>query len=118
MLSKELVLRPNCLLTRYSIVFLLPHKPLLSFNNPWKKALNYLSQHGYDCRLEKRWLHLKNCHILIDPTSYEKIKDQLQTLPERTTLNIVNSYPPESLAELDRLLDLCIELAELDFQND
>ncbi len=77
----------------------------------------YLSQHGYDCRLEMKWMRLKSCHIFIDPASYEKIKTTLEPLPERTTLNIIESYPPNSQEDLDRMLDLCIQLAEYDFQE-
>ncbi|MCC6278565.1 MAG: alpha/beta hydrolase [Oligoflexia bacterium] len=59
-LKNSMDLRPNCLLTRYPIVFLHGLKTLLSFRNYWNGIPEYLSRHGYmvhECKAPWRGPH-------------------------------------------------------------
>lgn len=53
MFKSELVLRPNCLLTRRPLVFLTGPRSLFYYQKPWQSVFYYLSEHGYKVQVIK-----------------------------------------------------------------
>lgn len=53
---RNLELKPNCLLTRYPIVFLTGRRSIFYFRNYWNQIPNFLAEHGYEVEiLELPW---------------------------------------------------------------
>lgn len=61
---RHLELRPNCLLTRYPIVFINGHRSLFRLFSHWNDIPLYLREHGYDV-------------LVIDPAAGSKRADSL-----------------------------------------
>jgi hypothetical protein len=53
---RDLELKPNCLLTRYPIVFMTGRRSIFYFKNYWNQIPTFLAEHGYEVEiLELPW---------------------------------------------------------------
>lgn len=122
MFYRELVLRPNCLLTRRPIRIDSGPSCFFSWRDPWKGLRHYLGQHGYPLTKDSSI----SAHVLC------KNLDAWTTSP-LSTLTVIVPHPlsnlphgafqiltePKDSEEFYSLvLDHCIHLAELDYLND
>lgn len=110
MFKRELVLRPNCLLTRRPIYLLTGPRSIFYYRSPWKALHNYLYQHGYkvfifklpfqaksqrEGYLKAMLAKLNQSHIICDATTYQElepllIKTENSTITVLTDSQLVN----------------------------
>lgn len=123
MFKPKLALRPNCLLTRRPIVILQTAKAGLFSSNPYQYAHYFLTEHGYQVSLKplSEISYIKKSHVFLDipKDSSTLSSDELQKLIDsESTLSLVDTkLAPQQTQELEKLLDLCVQLAELDFTD-
>lgn len=172
MLGPQLVLRPNCLLTRRPLKFITGPRSLFFYKKPWGDIPEILYEHGYkvelislpfrSSELRKEVLQLQkrrldHSHVFIEMTTFLELG--ATNFPHSdSTLTVVSNSPVHQWPEIhyfeprysttslaytlhqkwcalshiltpdlnetltnapretwDRLIDHCIELAELDF---
>jgi hypothetical protein len=135
--KNDLVLRPNCLLTRRPLKFI-SSKRSLFFYKPYDRIIHFLYEHGYQVELIKNIKKLDPAllnysHLFCDELTYENNMSLLQAT-QNSTINIISSKssflkdPPLYTIEVDDkflinpsdqmknfFLDHCIHLAEEDF---
>lgn len=102
--TKELALRPNCLLTRRPIKIIPGLNSLLLNNKGWQNIETYLFEHGYNTTLiflpynnkqlrkscyMKIHDQLENSHILMNRTTYLEFQSMLNLLTH-STLSILS----------------------------
>ncbi len=125
---KGLELRPNCLLTRYPIVFVSKQKSLFRIFDEWNDIPKYLREHGYDVMIltpvpgyalpsvlgALEELTTK-CH-LIAGDSHRGLLDQLASHPKVCSLTHVKSTPSPDRTRIraEDLRPTSIETFELD----
>lgn len=134
MFSRELVLRPNCLLTRRPLqIITRPHNILyrtFSSAYPWKHLEWFLYQHGYQVERIYQVSDLKpQSHILCDIQTYTDLLTRRQS---GNTVTVVSTNPincsdediyqisiePQKTPDFySKILDHCIALAEIDYLN-
>ena len=95
---QNLVLRPNCLLTKSSLVFVPGPRSLFFYQRPFGLLPTFLYEHGYRIALAplpfrglsrrrqafKKWLNLKaeyRFHFFMSPVTYQELKDLIE--PEK-----------------------------------
>lgn len=103
MFKRELVLRPNCLLTRRPIYLLTGPRSIFYYRSPWKELHNYLYQHGYKVFVFKlpfqsptqkaayvkaMLTKLNQSHIVCDATTYQELQPLLSQT-ENSTLTVL-----------------------------
>lgn len=106
MFKRELVLRPNCLLTRRPIYLLTGPRSLFYYRSPWKALHNFLYQHGYKVHVFKLpfqskiqregYLHamiakLNQSHIMCDATTYQELRQVLNQTKNSTLTVLTDS---------------------------
>jgi hypothetical protein len=116
---RDLELKPNCLLTRYPIVFLTGRRSIFYFKNYWNQIPNFLFEHGYEVEiLELPWKgdalrsaaaqiklsrRERPCHLIADSSQLEELEAivalNLPTVVSATvtTLAKVSSVKPDDL---------------------
>lgn len=112
MFKRELVLRPNCLLTRRPIYLLTGPRSIFYYRSPWKALHNFLYQHGYKASVFKLPFQsltqrhdylmamkdkLNQSHIFCDRTTYEQLSDILKQT-KNTTVTVLTASPLNLLA--------------------
>jgi len=104
--STTVELTPNCLLTRYPLLFLSGKRSIFYHGNYWNSLPDYLAQHGYEvfnCELKyrdhkKRTEEIRQVfesldnqnnklHVVVDSTSIQEVK----TLLENTLFHSIAS---------------------------
>jgi hypothetical protein len=112
----DLDLKPNCLLTRYPVVFMTGERSLFYFRNYWNQVPDYLAEHGYAVEiLELPWrgrqqriqaaidlLRLRDepCHLIADSSQNEELTAVWkQALPQvvSATIASVRDLNPHAL---------------------
>ena len=101
----NLVLRPNCLLTKYPLVFISGPRSLFHFEKLGGSLQDFLAAHGYrvfspilpfrakTLRMEvlRKWLAAqddKNFHFFLSPETETEFGELLKTGQESTTTNL------------------------------
>lgn len=107
MFKRELVLRPNCLLTRRPIYLLTGPRSIFYYRNPWKELHNFLYQHGYKVFVFKlpfqskvqREGYLKamieklhQSHIMCDGTTYQELSPIFNQIKNSTITVLSDSH--------------------------
>jgi hypothetical protein len=110
----NLELTPNCLLTRYPIVFISTPPSLFRFRDPWHDVAAYLREHGYDVFeipvssvLTQSVIEFGPCHVIADSAQTAL----LQSLSERKiatleTITLVHTRNSEAVAIRRKNLDI------------
>ncbi len=103
--QKAWTLKPNCLMTRYPILFLTGRRSLFYFMNYWNRIPDFLAQHGFQVMVLS--LNWNNTRIRI-----HQMKSALSQLEKRRE-KIHVFLDESSLSELIRIIDSrdyqCIE---------
>ncbi|MBC7741278.1 MAG: hypothetical protein H7061_03715 [Bdellovibrionaceae bacterium] len=98
---KNLVLRPNCLLTKAPLVFVPGPRSLFYYEPVGQEVQHYLSEHGYQVLslplpfrsrpqrqlVFQRWLEAKKnqpFHFIMGPETFAEFNNQIQFQPEST----------------------------------
>lgn len=138
MFCRELVLRPNCLITRKPLWILItrPERPwerLWSSKNPWKGLRHFLFQHGYQVNLldvsswPRKTYH--SGHFLGETALIQKLDphlvsladstftciSEIETMPLSENMFQVRVHPRATNNFYLKILDHCIALAERDY---
>ena len=110
---------PNCLLTKYPIVFVTGYRSLFYFRNYWNQVPSYLCEHGYDVKvLNLPWRNSGQrlkvfadelikleapVHLIGDQSIEIEIKSIAEMdLPNIASVTIVSEkHPPESIKTED-----------------
>ena len=120
--TEDFPLRPNCLITKYPILFLNGKPSLFHFLKYWSGLPNYLFEHGYQVfevpyphnsklslskqieHFQTRHPHLKKVHLILDQTLHQnrEILSQLNNscIVSSTILMLPNNHPPLSTPDL------------------
>lgn len=102
----NLALRPNCLLTKYPLVFIPGPRSLFFYHRPWGQLPRFLFEHGYVTFTlslpfrdsSRRILHFKNWleqqqgktfHFILDSVTYKELKSVL-TNPMAETITVIS----------------------------
>ena len=106
MFKRELVLRPNCLLTRRPIYLLTGPRSIFYYRSPWKALHNFLYQHGYkvfvfklpfqaktqrEGYLKAMINKLNQSHIMCDATTYQELRPLLEQTKNSTITVLTDS---------------------------
>jgi hypothetical protein len=106
MFKRELVLRPNCLITRRPIYLLTGPRSIFYYRSPWKALQYYLVEHGYkvfvfklpfqvkaqrESFLKAMKSKLNQAHVMCDATTYQELKPVLEQLSD-STITILSDY--------------------------
>ncbi len=111
MFKRELVLRPNCLITRRPLCLLTGPRSLFYYRSPWQALHHYLFQHGYKVEIMKlpfqsypqRENYLKlmlgkltQSHIMCDATTYRELGSILSQA-EQSTMTVFTDTKLDNL---------------------
>ncbi len=111
----ELVLRPNCLLTRRPLILVTSLRSIFFYKKPWGDLPNYLYQHGYQIsllhlpfnHLERRKValnrqieRLQGAHIFCDRFTYSEFKNQFHHATE-STVTVFSDEPIQLNSQVD-----------------
>ncbi|MGE3758088.1 MAG: hypothetical protein AB7H97_10040 [Pseudobdellovibrionaceae bacterium] len=131
-------LRPNCLLTRYPLVFATGRKSIFYFLAYWNKTPEFLKQHGYEVlefnlpwrnKAQRKmawlefaqWLEKENqkCHLLIDGATSVEIQEIWTERPAVfQTLTVVSAASKSRIRAQDlKPLALGFEFLEIKTKN-
>lgn len=89
MSKNDLVLRPNCLLTRRPLRFITPRPLSFFYFKPYNEILWILQQHGYQANLAA-FNELNNSHVFCDSLTYQKHFDRWTTI-SNSTVTVISS---------------------------
>lgn len=129
---KNLALRPNCLITKYPLLFVPGPRGLFFNKKPFLFLPEFLYQHGYQVQilnlpsrnLENRkkafqkWIEkeTKKINFIFDPKAKKELAD-LIPLHLKASFTEIQSETLKERADYERFLDHCIELAENEWQE-
>ena len=110
-----LELVPNCLLTRYPIVFVTGRRSLFYFKNYWNQVPNFLAEHGYEVEvMELPWRNRKArfaamqalltkrsrpCHLIADSSQ----TNELQELAKLGLATVMSITVTQAKSRIERL---------------
>ena len=105
---KNLVLRPNCLLTPSQLVFLPGPRSLLFYTEPFGQLPGFLYEHGYRVQLINLPFRLKNARVRALTLWLQKNKGEKFhfVLAESTYAEFKSLIPAEAVASLTILTNL------------
>lgn len=108
----KITLKANCLLTRRPLCFLTPPRSLFFYQNTWLWITSVLFEHGYKTEifqlpfqnlemkkavLIKNQERLEKKHLIVDRTTYQTIKNELENIKD-CTITIISSKKIENLS--------------------
>lgn len=107
--TRDLELKPNCLLTRYPLVFLTGRRSIFYFRNYWNQIPNFLAEHGYEVEiLELPWKNGsarlnaaeamlarrdRPCHLIADSSQLKEL-EAIWSLHLPTVMSATVAFQP------------------------